>query len=174
MVSTNFRQRSCEAVMKHQGWLYNTRKPLAQFQKTSGTCDPSGTPLRVLHQSASCWNSFATMFADVKNSSSFSCSITNKSAAGPRRTKSTLQQIEDQLPQRKSLKWAPSWVQNMISVMPGWYTHRRSQEEEINLELGLRAVYRELGQMSHVTSETCSGWINNDSFSILITGCPKM
>lgn len=53
----------------------------------------------------------------------------------------------------------------MISVMPGWHTHRRSQEGEINLELGLRAVYGELGQMSHVTSETCRGWINTDSFS---------
>lgn len=85
MVSTNFRQRSCEAVMKQQGSLYNTRKPLAQFQKTSGTCDPSGTLFRVLlHQSGSCWNTFAAMFADVKNSSSFSCIITNKSAAGPR------------------------------------------------------------------------------------------
>lgn len=125
--------------------------------------------LRVLYQSASCWNSFATMFADVKNSSRFSCIITDKSAAGPQKTESPLQQIVDQLCQRKSssgsLKWVPSRVQNMISVKPGWYTHRRSQEEEINLELGLRAVYGELGQMSHVTSATCSGRINTDSFS---------
>lgn len=72
---------------------------------------------------------------------------------------------EDQLPLRKQQVFTLAYkmrtklvygirIKKIISVMPGWHTNRRS-EEEIKMDLGLRELRRKIagaGQMNHVMS----------------------